>query len=305
MNRQGNKKNPCGGIEWTHYFGPRSGYTANPVRGCRHGCRWVMPNGDIAICYAEAIATNLATKAYPGGFAHVTWHPDELAEIRSHTEPCGIFIDSMSDLFGQDVQPEWLDEVIQTIRACPQHVFFSLTKNPSRFRQFQGISNPWPSNWLVGISYPPTFMFGKRWTLAQQRVWFEKALLNLCASPAQSRWVSVEPLSLDLSDILDSYRTELCFAVIGAASNGPKYYQPDRDIFRRTLHAFNGMNVFFKGNLDRNLAVEVAGKWREEFPRLMNDTIDYHRAAQAHDFPQCSNPLTTPFATAPMAKFCR
>lgn len=42
MNKQGNKTNPSGGIEWTHIFGPGTGYTANPVRGCQHQCRWRM-----------------------------------------------------------------------------------------------------------------------------------------------------------------------------------------------------------------------------------------------------------------------
>ena len=45
MNKQ-DKGNGKRGIEWTDY-------TWNPVGGCRHGCRWEMPDGAIALCCFE------------------------------------------------------------------------------------------------------------------------------------------------------------------------------------------------------------------------------------------------------------
>ena len=42
LNKQGKGK-----IEWTDF-------TWNPVGGCRHACRWKMPDGTIARCYAES-----------------------------------------------------------------------------------------------------------------------------------------------------------------------------------------------------------------------------------------------------------
>ena len=263
MNRQGTTLNPRGGIEWTHALGARTGYTANPVRGCKHDCKWEI-GGRIVRCYAKSQRERMDG---PGSFENITWHPTVLDDIKSHKEPCGIFLDSMADLFGQGVQKEWIDAVINTIRDCPYHVFFSLTKNPSRFRDFAG-NTPWPSNWLVGISYPPTFMFGKKLTPEQQRAWFKKAMEFLSNSPAYMPWVSIEPLSLDLSDILSDYRHIIKWAVIGAGSDGAQKFQPAADHLAKTLEALAGVPVFFKGNLDRRLADEVAGGWREKFPKI-------------------------------------
>ena len=61
MNRQAKYKNGKlvgRGIEWTDY-------TSNIIAGCKHDCRWEMPDGKIAICYAETTATNVAQAAYP------------------------------------------------------------------------------------------------------------------------------------------------------------------------------------------------------------------------------------------------
>lgn len=268
MNRQDKWKDGVlvgRGIEWTLIFG-KHGYTANPVRGCKHACQWEMPDGSIATCYAKEIAERF-TAAYPNGFEEITWHPEELEEIKSKANPCGIFIDSMSDLFGQGVKREWIAQVIETIRACPQHVFFSLTKNPSRFRDFAH-DQPWPANWLVGISAPPTFMFGKKLTIDQQRAWLRRALEFLRDSPAKTRWISIEPLSFDVSEIVREFRDGLQFAVVGAASNGSKTHQPDPMHFANTLDALFGVKVFFKGNINHALADEIAGGWREEFPKI-------------------------------------
>lgn len=269
MNRQDKWKDGklvSRGIEWTIYQHPTEGwtlpgYTANPVRGCKHQCQWEI-GGAVAQCYAKTIRERMDGV---GSFETITWHPDTLEDVRRHKKSAGIFLCSMSDLFGQGVQREWIDEVIQCIRDCPQHVFFSLTKNPSRFREFYG--SLWPANWLVGVSYPPTFMFGHRLTSKQQRTWFTKALGFLKDSPAQMSWVSAEPLSIDLSDEMQTAEW-LSWVVIGAASKGSSTYQPDPEIFRRTIHALEGTPIFLKGNVDTALAHEEAGGWREEFPAV-------------------------------------
>lgn len=42
--------------------------TWTPCAGCKQKCRWLMPNGEIAKCYAETCAEGLASKAYPNGW---------------------------------------------------------------------------------------------------------------------------------------------------------------------------------------------------------------------------------------------
>jgi protein gp37 len=274
MNRQGNKTNPSGGIEWTHIFGAGSGYTANPVRGCQHQCRWKMPDGHVAVCYAEAQRDRLDGN---GAFQRVTFHPEVLRAIRKHKEPAGIFIDSMSDLFAQSVTSAQIMEVLATIRDCPQHIFFSLTKNPTRLTTFRNLildDSPeepfhWPKNLCLGVSMPPTFMFGKELTLNQQRAWFNKALECLCACAATVRWVSLEPLSWDCSDILAKYRDKLHWAVIGAASDGHRTYQPSQQTLANALSALHPLPLFFKGNLRDSIGQDFACQnWRQEFPKL-------------------------------------
>jgi protein gp37 len=269
MNKQGNKTNPSGGIEWTHIFGPGTGYTANPVRGCQHACRWRMPDGKLAICYAEAVAERFPGKHYARGFGVVSFDPKELAAIRKLKTPAGIFIDSMSDLFAQSVPDEHIRQVIDCINECPQHIFFTLTKNPTRLnRLWHPHLKYLPKNLFLGVSMPPTFMFGKELTLAQQRSWFNKALACLTECNPTVRWVSLEPLSWDCSDILAMYRDKLHWAVIGAASDGNRTYQPDEMAFTHTLEALQGVPVFFKGNLTREFVSATFTPWRQEFPKL-------------------------------------
>ena len=254
MNKQGNKANPSGGIEWTHIFGPGTGYTANPVRGCQHECRWRMPDGKEAQCYAKTVAERFGGV---GTFEHVTWHPEVLDKIRAHKAPAGIFIESMSDLFAQTVPSDWVQQVLSVMIDCPQHRFFTLTKNPTRLIK---IAN-YPRNLLLGVSMPPTFMFGHELTPVQQKLWFAKALESLCATDAKVKWVSLEPLSWDCSELLWQYRNKLNWAVIGAASDGAKTYQPENQIVRICLQALAGLPVFFKGNL-------TFEPHREEFPTI-------------------------------------
>lgn len=274
MNRQDKWKDGVlisRGIEWTAIWG-RPGYTANPVRGCPHGCEWEMPDGSRAECYAKTIAEKLARKAYPKGFAHVTFRPEELEAVERLKDPAGIFIDSMTDLFSQGVEADWIYRTLLAVRKCEQHVFFSLTKNPGRLKRF----GPFPKNMLVGVSVPPTFMFGKRLTLEQQIIWLDSALRMLEECGAVWRWCSIEPLSWDVSHVLARHPHALHWAVIGAASNRARTYQPDKEHFRRALAVLDGCKtkVFFKGNLSRNLADEVAGGWREEFPEAVANTAD-------------------------------
>lgn len=77
MNKQVKKKNGVivsRGIEWTNW-------SWNPVAGCFHGCRWKMPNtSNLAKCYAETTAQNIAGQFYPHGFEHHYWHNEKLLE---------------------------------------------------------------------------------------------------------------------------------------------------------------------------------------------------------------------------------
>ncbi len=155
MNKQA-KSDVKRGIEWTNY-------TWNPVGGCLHECRWEMPDGTIAECYAETVAERVAQSAYPHGFEYHYWRPEQLAKPLSVTKPSRIFLDSMSDLMGHWIPDEQVEAVLDICRQAHWHSFQLLTKNAPRLLNFKFPPNVW-----IGMSAPPTFMFGKRLSLAQQ-----------------------------------------------------------------------------------------------------------------------------------------
>lgn len=255
MNKQGDN-----GIEWTHVFGPRTGYTWPVFGGCFHRCRWQMPNGVIAKCYAENVANGVARGAYPEGFEHHYWRPDNLEEPLRIKTPAGIFIDSMADAFGSWVPEEQIRAVLDVIRRADWHVFMSLTKNAPRLLKFK---DDLPPNLWVGVSMPPTYMFGKQLRDSQQRSMFGRALDVLAQLIVPVRWISFEPLSFDVGSTLAHHDVPLEWAVIGAASDGPTYFQPDVWHVNNLIETLKSRDipVFFKGNLRFTPRLE-------EFPTL-------------------------------------
>lgn len=263
MNKQQTKTSR--GIEWTHVFGPGTGYTWNPVRGCLHSCRWTMPDGTTAQCYAETVAEGVAQAAYPEGFDHHYWNPGVLSEPLRHKQPAGIFLDSMSDLMGHWVPDEEIAQVLDVCSQTPQRIYFLLTKNARRLTKFEFPPNVW-----VGASLPPSEMMGKPLRKDQQFRMLMTTLNALSRVKVMVRWMSFEPLSWNVSlDIADFGialgEPILNWAVIGAATNGRKVYQPEPhwvDELTAILHE-QGARVFFKGNLKGNEGAEF---WLEEFP---------------------------------------
>lgn len=251
-----NEQRAPGGIEWCRVYG-RPGYTWNPVTGCAHECRWKMPDGSVAICYAEEITR----KFDRGDFKNVTFHPTRLAEPFKAHEPSGIFCCSMSDLMGLDVTNGQIERVLEVMRQTPQHIYFILTKNAPRLSQFDFPGNVW-----VGASSPPDWMYGKALSQGQQAVMLRHTLDILQGIRASVRWISFEPLSWDCSNIVNHYGGAIQWAVIGAASNGSQYYAPRQTDLLSLLYVLDNQDVpvFYKGNL-ASLPF-AANNWREDYP---------------------------------------
>lgn len=260
MNRQDVVKNgkATRGIEWTQPYG-RPGYTSNPIWGCKHDCQWQMPNGEWAICYADRTAQAFMPDR---PFNQLTFHPEEFGKWKSLQEPAGIFIGSMSDVFGATVPDEWVQETLKHVAENPQHIFFTLTKNAQRLRKYQ----PYPKNLWVGASVPPTRMFKKTLATVSQMNMLSTTLRILSELDAQTTWMSFEPLSWDVAPLVRSTpNLRLSWAVIGAASIGAKVFQPKPEWVLGLMNALGicKIPVFFKGNLKGNAA---ADPWREEYP---------------------------------------
>ncbi len=256
-----NRQKPPKGIEWTRIRQPDGhelpGYTWNPTGGCLHGCTWRMPDGSETECYAKTIAERF-TRGYPQGFEHHYWRPHQLDAPLRVKQPAGIFVGSMADLFGHWVPEEQIRQVLEVMETASWHTFQTLSKFPIRLPQF----NPFPSNVWVGVSLPAGHLMsetgGARALLAYLR--------QLRKVEAAVRFMSIEPLWFDVAPVFEQWlreEGELPFewAIIGAASDGRRVYQPEAAWTTGLLDILDdaAVPVFFKGNL-------AWDEWRERYP---------------------------------------
>ena len=127
-------------IEWTEQ-------TWNPVTGCSKvspGCKH---------CYAETMARRLkamGANGYENGF-EVSLHPERLGQPLQRTKPTTYFVNSMSDLFHEQIPDSYIDSVLSVISKCPQHTFQILTKRADRLAEYCSGKNL-PANAWLGVS---------------------------------------------------------------------------------------------------------------------------------------------------------
>src|SRR5438067_775771 len=167
-------------IEWTEA-------TWNPVTGCSKisaGCK---------NCYAERLAFRLHAMGNPryGNGFKVTLHHDLLDLPKHWREPRLIFVNSMSDLFHEEVPLKFIQQSFATMRRCPQHTFQILTKRSGRLRKIASELD-WPANVWMGVSVEDARVLSR--------------VDDLRRVPAAIRFLSCEPLigslaGIDLTDI--------------------------------------------------------------------------------------------------------
>jgi len=127
-------------IEWTES-------TWNPVTGCTKispGC---------AHCYAERLAWRLkgmGQRNYANGF-EVTIHRQMLRLPLKWEGPMLIFVNSMSDLFHEDLPEEFIRQVFDVMKKADWHIFQVLTKRSARLAELAP-SLPWTSNVWMGVT---------------------------------------------------------------------------------------------------------------------------------------------------------
>jgi len=154
-------------IEWTDA-------TWNPVRGCTKispGCK---------NCYAERFAERF--RGVPGhpfeqGF-DLRFVPKALELPLQWKKPRRVFVNSMSDLFHEDVTDDFIRQVFDVIRKAPQHQFQILTKRAERLSTLQ--NSVIPGNVWLGVSVENA---DYRWRIDHLRT-----------VPAKIRFLSIEPL---------------------------------------------------------------------------------------------------------------
>lgn len=127
-------------IQWTQQ-------TWNPTTGCTKistGCKR---------CYAEKMHKRLmgmGQAKYTKSFDTVVMHPAELTRDFGK-KPKLIFVNSMSDLFHQDVTLDFIQQVFAAIARNPQHTYQVLTKRGERLEELSPFLD-WPDNLWMGVS---------------------------------------------------------------------------------------------------------------------------------------------------------
>lgn len=238
-------------IEWTEV-------TWNPSTGCDR----TSPGCDN--CYALTLAKRLQAMGQAKyqrdgdpstsgpGFG-LTLHPDVVDAPRSWSGSRTVFVNSMSDLFHEDVPLSFIRDVFDVMVETPQHQYQVLTKRAKRLSQLAP-ELPWPPNVWVGVS------------VETQRYAFR--LNHLRHVPAAIRFVSAEPLLGPL--VLDL--TDIDWLIVGGES-GPRGRPVDIDWVRalRDAALADEVKFFFKqwgGRTPKAGGRELDGRTWDAMPVL-------------------------------------
>jgi protein gp37 len=238
------------GIEWTEA-------TWNPTTGCDR----TSPGCDH--CYALTLSKRLKAmgqakyqadgdpRTSGPGFG-LTLHPDTLELPSTWSAPRRIFVNSMSDLFHEDVPLDYIRRVFDVMAATPQHEYQVLTKRSKRLAR-DADQLDWPPNVWMGVS------------VENQRYAFRTDQLR--EVPAEVRFVSAEPLLGPISFDLDG----IDWMIVGGES-GPKarpIEQPWVEQIRDDC-VDAGVAFFFKqwgGRTPKANGRELDGRTWDEMPK--------------------------------------
>lgn len=230
-------------IEWTEM-------TWNPVTGClkvSQGCKH---------CYAERMAKRLRAMGavrYSNGF-EPTLHEDLVDLPKRWKKPRVIFVNSMSDLFQEDVPDDFIRRVFATMRACPQHTFQILTKRSERLKKL-GKTLLWTDNIWMGVSVEDARVLGR--------------ITDLASVPAHIRFLSCEPLI----GPLESIPLKAIHWVIVGGESGPGSRPMKREWVESIHHQCtrNDVPFFFKqwGGVRKDMTGrELYGRTYDEMPLI-------------------------------------
>lgn len=180
-------------IEWTEQ-------TWNPVTGCTKispGCKH---------CYAEIMAHRLqamGATGYDHGFA-LALHEDRLPQPLRRKKPTVYFVNSMSDLFHEEVPDAFIEQVMTVAAQTPQHTYQILTKRAERLPSFFQHRTV-PRNVWLGVS-------------VEDRRYGLPRIDHLRQVAVRIRFLSVEPL---LENLGPMNLAGIHWVIVGGES-GPK-----------------------------------------------------------------------------------
>jgi protein gp37 len=230
-------------IEWTDT-------TWNPIRGCTRispGCTH---------CYAERFAERFrGVKGHPfeQGF-DLRFVPEKLAEPLRWKKAQRVFVNSMSDLFHDDVPEEYIQKVFAVMQQADWHQYQVLTKRAERLERIAH-KLAWSPHIWMGVSVE-----------SQDYVW---RIDHLRRTNAHIKFLSIEPL---LGPITDLNLRDIDWVIIGGESGPgarPMHEAWVTDIRDQCETA--GVAFFFKqwGGVQKKRSGRVLqGRTWDEMPRV-------------------------------------
>lgn len=230
-------------IEWTEM-------TWNPVTGCTKisaGCKF---------CYAEVMSRRLKAmgiEKYKDGFK-LRIHDDALNIPYTWKKQKVVFVNSMSDLFHEDVPLEFIQKVFKVMNENPQHTFQVLTKRADRLLEIHDELN-WTHNIWMGVS------------VEDSRVMSRIDLLRL--TNARTKFLSCEPL---IGPLHDMNLQNIDWVIVGGES-GRKARPMDADWVLDIMDQCTAANVafFFKqwgGTNKKKTGRILNGQTYDEMPEF-------------------------------------
>lgn len=240
-------------IEWTDA-------TWNPVRGCTKispGC---------AHCYVEAFAERFrGVKGHPYEYGFdLRLVPSKLLEPFSWTSPRMVFVNSMSDLFHEDVPDDFIVRVARVMMTAKWHTYQVLTKRSDCLRRMLNDS-------LRFAASTPHIWWG---VSVEDKRYGKLRIEHLRATPARVKFLSVEPLLEDLGKVDLS---DVNWVIVGGES-GPGA-RPMKEAWVESLLRscqFYNVPFFFKqwgGVNKKKTGRQFKGRTYDEFPFTANAPI--------------------------------
>lgn len=162
MNKQGEGK-----IEYLDY-------TYSPITGCLHDCSY---------CYMKRMAARFPQVSMTPAF-----HPERLVEPAGVKKPSIIGVSYSGDMWGEWVPAKWIRDVLAMCHLASWHRFLFLTKNPSRYGEFDIPPNCWCGTSVTGEHIVAGDLNGRIGTLLDVR--------------NERRFVSIEPFIGDTLPVL-------------------------------------------------------------------------------------------------------
>lgn len=228
-------------IEWTEK-------TWNPVTGCTKisdGC---------ANCYAEKMAGRLEAMAnprYKNGF-NVTVHEDLINAPFKWKKPATIFVNSMSDLFHEDISFDVIKRIFDTMNLANQHIFQVLTKRSDVLLEYAPHLK-WTSNIWMGV------------TVESDK--YKYRIEDLVQTSAAIKFISFEPL---IGRVNNPDLSGIDWAIIGGESGvGARPMDEEWVLHLKDVCTEYDTAFYFKqwgGKNKKKAGRELLGKTWDAFP---------------------------------------